>query len=55
MVFGASYSDIDRCFRYNAFFGNRNHFVFVGDSRVRQIFHSMKNLLTDGSEPTVST
>ena len=27
-----------RCFRYNRFWGGQNHLVYIGDSRVRQLY-----------------
>ena len=44
-------SDAERCFRYNAFYGRDNHFVFVGDSRVRQLYQASRSLLEKGQEP----
>ncbi|KAF5292887.1 hypothetical protein FQR65_LT11139 [Abscondita terminalis] len=34
------YSQIDtrRCLRYLAFYGKQSHFVFIGDSRIRQLY-----------------
>lgn len=41
------YSQIDtrRCFRYLAFWGNKNQFVFIGDSRVRMLYKTFINHL----------
>ncbi|XP_059469024.1 N-acetylneuraminate 9-O-acetyltransferase [Neocloeon triangulifer] len=33
-------TDTRRCFRYLAFLGRHNHFVFVGDSRIRQLYEA---------------
>lgn len=34
------FSDTKRCFRYLAFWGNHNHFVFIGDIRIRALYLS---------------
>jgi len=38
-----TYSDIDskRCMRYIAYWGGKNHIVFLGDSRIRQLYYEM--------------
>ena len=41
-------SDTERCFRYNGFYREPNHFVFIGDSRIRQIFFTFQNFLKGG-------
>lgn len=33
-------SDTRRCLRYLAFWGNENHFVFIGDVRIRNLYQS---------------
>eukprot|EP00095_Tigriopus_kingsejongensis_P006689 maker-scaffold25_size650667-snap-gene-1.20 protein:Tk06689 transcript:maker-scaffold25_size650667-snap-gene-1.20-mRNA-1 annotation:"conserved hypothetical protein" len=43
--------DAERCFRYNEFYGRQSHFVFVGDSRIRQTFHALRRLVASGLEP----
>ena len=47
-------SDTERCFRYNGFYGEPNHFVFIGDSRDQyynqNVFvpqHTALNILQD--------
>lgn len=32
--------DTRRCFRYLAFWGNHNHFVFIGDTRLRDLYQT---------------
>lgn len=44
-------SDAERCFRYNAFYGRRNHLAFVGDSRTRQLYLATRRLLETGQDP----
>ncbi len=46
-------SDAERCFRYNAFYERDNHFVFVGDSRVRQLYQATRRLVETGQDPQV--
>lgn len=38
-------SDTRKCFRYLAFWGNQNHFAFIGDGRVRSLYLEMINHL----------
>jgi len=38
-------TDSERCFRYSRFWGKSNHFVYVGDSRVYQVFSSTRDWL----------
>lgn len=42
-----NYTRIDArlCMRYNAYFGSSNFILFVGDSRIRQIYHSLAKLI----------
>ena len=47
------FRDAERCFRYNGFYARKNQFVFVGDSRIRQIYFAMKRLLEIGQDPLV--
>ncbi|XP_066590612.1 N-acetylneuraminate 9-O-acetyltransferase [Prorops nasuta] len=37
------YTQIDsrRCLRYLAFMGHRNHFIFIGDDRIKQLYKSL--------------
>ncbi len=42
------FRDTERCFRYNGFYREANHFVFVGDSRMRQIFLTFQNFMKNG-------
>jgi len=46
------FRDTERCFRYNAFYNRENHFVFIGDSRIRQLYLATKLLLEKGLDPT---
>lgn len=39
-IFDYVFSDTRHCFRYLKFWGRFNHFVFIGDSRVRQLYYS---------------
>jgi hypothetical protein len=50
--FLAIFRDAERCFRYNAFYNGQNHFVFVGDSRLRQLYLATRLLLETGVDPT---
>ena len=34
-----------RCFRYNRFWGGQNHLVYIGDSRVRQLYTAARGQL----------
>ena len=47
------FRDCERCFRLNRFYGRPNHILFVGDSRVRQLYHAIRGLNMDGSDPDV--
>ena len=47
------FRDCERCFRLNRFYGRPNHILFVGDSRVRQVYHAIRSLNMDGSDPDV--
>ncbi|XP_055617219.1 N-acetylneuraminate 9-O-acetyltransferase isoform X2 [Toxorhynchites rutilus septentrionalis] len=38
-------TDTRKCFRYLAFWGNQNHFVFIGDVRIRTLYLEMINHL----------
>lgn len=51
MMHRYSQPDAERCFRYNDFYGHKNHFVFIGDSRIRQIFNSLRILLASSLDP----
>lgn len=48
-------TDSRRCLHYRAFIGHKNHFVFIGDSRIHQLYKSFVSQFTiDGksySEP----
>ena len=44
-------TDAERCFRYNGFYGRPNHFVFIGDSRIRQLYNAQQRLLELGRGP----
>ena len=37
------------CMHYISYWGGHNHFSFVGDSRVRQLYHKFVSLISDGS------
>lgn len=39
------FSDTRRCFRYLAFWGKQNHFVFIGDTRLQMIYDAFVNHL----------
>ncbi|XP_058468015.1 N-acetylneuraminate 9-O-acetyltransferase isoform X2 [Malaya genurostris] len=38
-------TDTRKCFRYLAFWGTQNHFVFIGDARIRTLYLEMINHL----------
>ncbi|GAB0100574.1 CAS1 domain-containing protein 1 [Sergentomyia squamirostris] len=40
MMHRYSQQDTRRCFRYLAFWGNENHFVFIGDTRLRMLYEA---------------
>ncbi|XP_055704657.1 N-acetylneuraminate 9-O-acetyltransferase isoform X1 [Phlebotomus papatasi] len=40
MMHRYSQQDTRRCFRYLAFWGNENHFVFIGDQRLRMLYEA---------------
>lgn len=42
--------DTRRCFRYLAFWGNHNHFVFIGDTRLRDLYQGFVNYLRPPDE-----
>lgn len=46
------YTEMDtrRCFRYLAFWGNQNHFVFVGDTRLKDLYQSFVNYVKPTDE-----
>jgi hypothetical protein len=44
-------SDSERCFRYNNFWGKKNHLVYVGDERVRQLYSATRRWLEAGMAP----
>lgn len=50
------YSKIDtrRCFRYLAFYGKESHFVFIGDSRIRDLYASFVKHLHQDEDATVT-
>ena len=39
------FRDSNRCFRTNGFYGKSNYFAFIGDSRVRQLYLHIRDLL----------
>ncbi|XP_043525407.1 N-acetylneuraminate 9-O-acetyltransferase [Frieseomelitta varia] len=42
-------TDSRRCLRYLAFMGHRNHFAFIGDARIRQLYKSfISQFVIDG-------
>ncbi|XP_031826197.1 N-acetylneuraminate (7)9-O-acetyltransferase isoform X2 [Nomia melanderi] len=40
MMHNYTQTDSRRCMRYLAFMGHHNHFVFIGDARIRQLYKS---------------
>lgn len=34
------------CMHYISYWGGRNHFAFVGDSRIRQVYFEFVNLIS---------
>lgn len=43
------FRDSRRCLRYLAFMGHHNHFVFIGDVRIRQLYKSfISQFIVDG-------
>ena len=46
-------TDTERCFKYNRFWGGHNHLVFIGDSRVRQLYLSTRRWAESGLEQEV--
>ena len=47
-------TDTERCFRYNRFWGGQNHLVYIGDSRVRQLYLSTRRWAEAGVEQDVT-
>ena len=47
-------TDTERCFKYNRFWGGHNHLVFIGDTRVRQLYLSTRRWAESGREQEVS-
>ena len=43
-------TDTERCFKYARFWGGHNHLVFIGDSRVRQLYLSTRRWVESGRE-----
>jgi len=43
-------TDSERCFRYNRFWGRRNHLVYIGDSRVRQLYTASRHWIEAGMD-----
>lgn len=43
------FSDTRRCFRYLAFWGKQNHFVFIGDTRLQMIYEAFVSHLQSAS------
>ncbi|PSN53759.1 hypothetical protein C0J52_06243 [Blattella germanica] len=54
MMHHYSQTDTRRCLRYLAFWGKHNHFVFIGDSRIRQLYLAFLHHL-DPQEDTSTT
>uniref|UniRef100_T1KKL8 Cas1p 10 TM acyl transferase domain-containing protein n=1 Tax=Tetranychus urticae TaxID=32264 RepID=T1KKL8_TETUR len=53
-----TYSKMDsrRCLRYIAYWGGRNYIVFIGDSRIRQLYFAFINLINANLEtPVIDT
>ena len=46
MMHKYSKSDATKCFKLFGFYGKRNGFAFIGDSRTQQLYLSMKQYLT---------
>jgi len=46
MMHDYSMQEAHTCLRYVAYWGGRNHYVFLGDSRIRQVYVSMVSLLS---------
>ena len=44
-IYLKKFRDSDRCFRTNGFYGKSNYFTFIGDSRIRQLYLQMRDLL----------
>ncbi|XP_066147972.1 N-acetylneuraminate 9-O-acetyltransferase [Euwallacea fornicatus] len=38
--------DTKRCLRYKAYYGSKTYFTFIGDSRIRQLYYSFVNHIT---------
>ena len=51
MMHHYSRTDTERCFRYNRFWGGQNHLVFIGDTRVRQLYLAMRRWVELGADP----
>ena len=43
-------TDTERCFRYNRFWGGQNHLVYIGDTRVRQLYLATRMWVEHGAE-----
>ncbi|XP_067001977.1 N-acetylneuraminate 9-O-acetyltransferase [Anabrus simplex] len=48
-------TDTRRCMRYLAFWGQHNHFVFIGDSRIRQLYLAFLSHLDPSKEEASPT
>lgn len=51
MLHNYSRTDARMCMRYIAYWGGHNTLVFMGDSRIRQIFHAFTKHVSTKSEP----
>jgi len=48
-------TDSERCFRYSRFWGKSNHLVYVGDSRIEQLYTATRSWLEKGADPLKNT
>ena len=45
-------SDIETCFKYVKYYNGKNRFIFIGDSRIKQIYQSFLKRLDKSVEKT---
>jgi len=48
-----SHFDTTRCLRYASYIDNWNHFVFIGDSRIRQLYFELLEIIDPHGKPSV--
>ncbi|XP_059174219.1 N-acetylneuraminate 9-O-acetyltransferase-like isoform X2 [Physella acuta] len=55
MMHKYSKADARTCMHYVSYWGGHNHIAFIGDSRIRQLYHEMVDLISEGGEEITDT